>query len=262
MRNIKAVVATIVSTMGLGLAVMPAAHAASLIPQKEGEVKLTNVSCVASTCIDVEKDMGFKVTSLGYDFDNKGPQYGLSRLFVDKSATANNWGFGINFGQQDAGTNTASNQFWYRPVAYQAATANSAPTGNSTPAEGGQLEIGRFLFELGNTFSEVNIDFFDVEDGNFSGILEVNGTPVQQLLAAGPDSNIQSLTLKNVSSFVVQMGKPGPDSIFKQTGDGVRLSGLTVAATVPEPGTIMSLGALAVVGMFGVRRGKKVISAG
>ncbi|MBD2772802.1 LEVG family PEP-CTERM protein [Iningainema tapete] len=261
MRNIKVVVATIFSTMGLGLAVMPAAHAASLIPQQEGEVKLTNVSCVASTCIDVEKDMGFKVTSLGYDFDSKGPQYGLSRLFVDKSATANDWGFGIKFGQQDAGTNTASNQFWYRPVAYQAATANSAPTGNSTPAEGSQLEIGRFKFELGNIFSEVKIDFFDVEDGG-TGILEVNGTPVQQLLAAGPDSNIQSLTLKNVSSFVVQMGKPGPDSIFKQTGDGVRLSGLTVGATVPEPGTVMSLGALAVVGVFGLRRGKKFISAG
>jgi hypothetical protein len=242
------------STLGFGLAAnMPAAHALSLVPQTEGEVKLTNIPCIlnAANCIDTQATMGYTVTSLAYDRDGIGPQYGLSRLFVDKNSTANNWGFGITFPQQDAGTNPALNQYWFRPVAYRGANPNSAPTGN--PAENGQLEVGRYLFNLGQTVSKLTLDFFDVEDANFSGIVQVNGTPFSQLVAAGPDGNINSLTLRDVSSFVVQLGKPGPNSVFSRTGDGVRLQ----ATAVPEPTTTLSLAALAVAGMMGLRQRKK-----
>lgn len=242
------------STLGFGLAAgMPAAHALSLVPQTEGEINLTNISCIvgADQCIDTQETMGYSVTSLAYDNDGTNPQYGLSRLFVDQRSTANNWGFGIKFQEEDAGTNPAFNQYWFRPVAYRGARANSAPTGS--PTEEGQLEVGRYRFNLGQTVSKLTLDFFDVEDANFSGILQVNGTPFSQLVAAGPDGNIKSLTLRDVSSFVVQLGKPGPNSTFSRTGDGVSLQ----ATAVPEPTTTISLAALAVAGMIGLRQRKK-----
>lgn len=262
MHKFNFVAATILgASLSLGVAGgMPTAHAGTLIPQEEGEVKLTNVECIASTCIDTQASYGYKVTSLGYDYDPQNPNFGLSRLFVDKNSTVNNWGFGISFKSQDAGTNPANGEYWFRPVAYYASQAEAQPTGAATPAEGGQLEIGRFKFEFAQTLSELTLGFFDIEDANRTGILEVNGIPVEQLLAAGPDGNMQSLTLKNVSSFVLQLGNPGPDSKFKETGDGVRLSGLT--ASTPEPGTVVSLGALAVAGMFGLRQRRKVSQVG
>jgi PEP-CTERM motif len=256
MQSFNFVAATILGTsLSVSLAAgIPAAQAMSLIPQKEGEIKLTNANCVASTCINTETEFGYKVTSLGYDLDPNSPNYGLSRLFVDKNSTANDWGSGIKFKTIDAGTNPTSSEYWLRPVAYKANSPTASPTG--TPAEEGQLEIGRFKFEFAQVLSELTLELFDIEDAYKTGILEVNGTPLTKLLDKGPDGNIQSLVLKNVSSFVIQLGNPGPNSVFGKTGDGVRMTGL--AASVPEPTTTLGLGALAVAGMFGLRQRKKV----
>ncbi|MUG97049.1 PEP-CTERM sorting domain-containing protein [Scytonema sp. UIC 10036] len=247
MQKFNLVAATILGTsLSIGLAAaMPAAHAVSLIPQQEGEIGLTNLTSVSSTTIDTTS-MGFNVTSL--QFDSK---LGLSRLFVDKNGTENTWGLGIKFGATDLGTNPNSSQYWYRPVAI--GTDNKV-------LEGGQLEVGRFLFNLDKTYEEVSLDFVDVEDNGFSGILEVNGQSVSNLLNAGPNDGTQSLTLKNVKSFVVQMGNSGknysnPNARFA-TGDGVRLSGLGVTKAVPEPTTTLGLGAMAVAGLLGLRRKK------
>jgi len=242
------------SIVGLSIATgMSAAHASSLVPQREGEVKLTNVGCIISApnCIDTDKTLGYTVTSKPYDFDGKAPQYGLSRLFVDNSATANNWGFGISFPKEDAGTNPQPGQNWLRPVAYFGKDANSLPTG--TPAEHSNLEIGQFEFNFDHTVSELKLNFLDVEDKNFSGVLKVNGIDFKKLLPAGPNNSIQSLTLKNVNSFVVQLGKPGPDSVFPNTGDGVDLQ----VSKVPEPTNTVGLVAL-IFGILGLRRNKKV----
>jgi hypothetical protein len=253
----KFIAATILgTTLSVSVAAMSTAQAGSLVPQQEGEIQLSNIGCIASTCIDTQKDYGFKVTSLAYDFNEKNPQYGLSRLFIDRNSTANDWGLGITFGIQDLGTNSPANEYWYRPVAYEATSAEASPTATSTPAESGQLEVGRFLFDLGNTYSEITLDFFDVEDGAFSGILEVNKIPVQQLLAGEANGNTQSITLKDVNSFVVQLGKPGPDSRFDKTGDGVRLSGVTV----PESGNTIGLGILMIAGLLGVQRKKSQVN--
>jgi hypothetical protein len=248
MRNSNFLVTAIVGvTLGLGfVSNMSSAHAGSLIPQKEGEIK-TNLGCIASSCIDTSKDLGYSVTSLGYE-DSEGNQYKASRLFVDKTNTQNNWGFGIKFGKKDAGTNTTENQYWFRPVAVD-------KKGNAV--EKGQLEVGRFQFDFGKVFSEITLNLFDVEDAFKTGVLAINGQKVSQLLNAGADGNTQSITLKNVSSFVLQMGYRGPDSVFAKngTGDGVSLSGLK---TVPEPGNVASLGALAVVGILALRQRKKL----
>lgn len=248
---------TIAAICGLGLGLVagaPAAHAGSFIPQQEGEILLNNTEfngedyeCVADNCIDTSKN-GFSVTSLDYDKDDTDPQYGLSRLFVDTKETINNHGSHIKFATTDAGTNETDGEYWFRSVAYR-----EQADGSYTPEEEGNLEIGRFLFDFDKVYEKIVLDLFDVESSGFSGILEVNGQKVDNmLLDAGANGETQTLTLTNVSSFVLQLGEPQAEGF--STGDGVNLSGIK---SVPEPTTTFSLGALAVAGMFGVKKRQK-----
>ncbi|MEB3219306.1 MAG: LEVG family PEP-CTERM protein [Nostocales cyanobacterium 94392] len=248
-----------ISTLGLGIATasISEAKAASLVPQTEGEIKLTNLDCLdPNNCIDTTTlPLGYTVTSLDYDFDGKGPQFGISRLFADDRTTTNPElnAFGITFKAEDEGTNPLIGQTWFRPVA-NVLDSN----GNLVPFENGRLEVGRFKFDLGKTVGEVRLDFFDTEDENFTGVIEVNGIELagqdllDMLLPAGPDSNIQTLVLKDVKDFVVQLGKPGPDSVFRRTGDGVALT-----VSVPESGTTLGLSVLAVAGLLILKSRKK-----
>ncbi|GAA6615371.1 LEVG family PEP-CTERM protein [Scytonema sp. NUACC26] len=267
MQKFNLVAATILGTsLSMGLAAaMPAAHAMSLIPQQEGEIGLTNMNCIvaAKDCIQTT---GYKVKSLDFnqDFKDDGlkTEFGLSRLFVDKNATQNNWGptnNQVKFTLKDEGTNPISDQYWFRPVAYDT---------KGKVIENGRLEVGKFLFTLDKAYEEVSLDFFDVEDNFFSGILEVNGQSISNLLAGAgkkDDGSTKTLKLKNVSSFVLQLGNPGTNfakdgTRLKKTtfttGDGVRLSGLAVTKAVPEPTTTLGLGAIAAVGLLGLRRKK------
>ncbi|MEM6403469.1 MAG: LEVG family PEP-CTERM protein [Cyanobacteria bacterium P01_A01_bin.45] len=266
MKNIKKLVKTLaaVSTIGLGFATVSVgqAQAVSLVPNQEGEIQLTNpdLQCLdPSYCIDTTTlDFGYSVTSLEYDTDGKGPQFGKSRLFSDDRSTTNDGtdgsfdltGFGISFYGTDEGTNPAVGTNWFRAVAYE--------QGETDPFEDGRLEVGRFKFDFEETANEVRLDYFDVEDAGFSGILEVNGQALSgqqltdMLLPAGPDSNIQTLVLRNVNDLVVQMGNPGPDSVFGSTGDGVSLQ-----VSVPESENVIGLSALAVAGVITLKRRKK-----
>ena len=236
--------------LGLGLvAAAPAANAASLIPQREGEIQLTNLATLDSNQTISTNPFGFKVTSLEFDDAEKpGIEYGLSRLFVDAKGTTNSYGSGtgaVNFGIRDGGTSETDGQFWLRAAAIQK---------DGVASEGGELEVGRFLFEFARELEEITIDFFDVESLG-SGILQVNGQNVtDKKLAKGKDGNIQSLTLNNVSSLVLQLGNTNG----KGQGDGVTIAGVQAVQSVPEPTTTLSLGALAVAGMFGVKKRKKL----
>ena len=262
MKNIKKLVKTLaaVSTIGLGFATVSVgqAQAASLVPNQEGEIQLTNtdLQCLdPSYCIDTTSlDFGYSVTSEIYDTDGEGLQFGRSRLFSDDRSTINDGSngfdltqFGITFLGEDEGTNPQAQTNWFRAVAYE--------EGSNTPFEDGRLEVGRFRFDFEETANEVRLDFFDIEDADFSGIIEVNGQEVDlldMLLPAGPDSNIQTLVLRNVNNFVVQMGKPGPNSTFENTGDGVSL-----AVSVPESENVIGLSALAVAGVITLKRRKR-----
>ncbi len=241
----------IAAIFGLGLgfaAAAPAANAASLIPQREGEIQLTNLQVLDPSKAINTSGLGFKVTSQQFDFDNsQRVNYGFSRLFVDSKGTADTYGTGIGavrFQANDGGTNEAEGQFWLRAAAIQ---------DNGKASQKGELEVGRFLFEFDKMLDEITLDFFDSETSNFSGILEVNGQTVNDFLLAGADGNVQSKTLKNVKSLVLQLGKDDG----KGSGDGVTISGVEVVQSVPEPTTTLSLGALAMVGMFGVKKRKK-----
>ncbi|KST64952.1 LEVG family PEP-CTERM protein [Mastigocoleus testarum] len=243
MRKLSLLVKTlVVSTAGLSvLGSMSAAKAMNLVPQREGEIELTNMSCIVDNadCINT--------TSLGYTVTSKDPvsndNYGFSRLFSDKKSTTNTWGLEINFNQTDEGTNPQTDAFWFRPVAYD---------NNNNVIENGRLEYGVFEFNFAQTANEVKLSFLDVEESPFTGILQVNGDSNSQpiFLPAAGDDETQYLVLNNVDSFVVQLGNPGDNSTkFSSTGDGVNLQ-----VSVPEPGTVLSIGALAIAGMFGLRR--------
>ncbi|MEA5596517.1 LEVG family PEP-CTERM protein [Rivularia sp. UHCC 0363] len=251
-----------ISTLGLGIATasISEAKAASLVPQQEGEIQLTNpdsdVSCITGSCIDTTP-FGYTVKSLDFNINANhpnAPQFGKSRLFVDDRSTPNDYGFGITFkgnSTKDAGTNPDKNEYWLRP---QANILDE--NGNLVAFENGQLEVGLFEFVLQNTVSEVRLDFFDIEDSEFSGIIQkVNGEDVVDiqnlLLEGGKDSNIQTLVLKDVKSFQVQLGKPGPNSNFRKTGDGVSLQ-----VSVPESENVIGLSALAVAGVLTLKRRK------
>ncbi|WP_337885109.1 LEVG family PEP-CTERM protein [Fischerella thermalis] len=251
MQKISTLAKTLIAfSVGLCVAAaMPSAQAASLVPQLEGEVQ-TNLGCLdPNQCIDTTS-LGYTVTSL--DFDGAGG-YGPSRLFVDTRSTSNIYegqGLKVSFGTKDAGTNPALNEYWFRPVAI---------TESGNLPESGQLEVGRFLFEFTEVMSEISLDFFDVEDIG-TAILMLNGEDITDLvLQADKNNGIQSLTLHNVKSFEVQLGNTY-SSKFPKTGDGVNLRGNVVPQPVPEAGTTVSLGALVVVSLFGLRRRGKTAS--
>jgi hypothetical protein len=250
MRNFNFVAVTILGTISSYLVGgMSSAHAMNLIPQREAEIK-TNLGCLTNKCLDTQKELGYTVTSLDYTDSTGKTKYKASRLFADNGKTQNSYGTGINFKAVDEGTNSKSENFWLRPVAVD-------DKGNAV--EDGRLEVGRFKFDFGRVFSQVQLSLFDVEDTLRTGILEINGRSVKELLTSAgkaDDGSTKFLTLKDVSSFVVQIGYRGSDSIWGgTTGDGVYLTG---AKTVPEPGSVVGLGALGMVAVFGLGKRKKV----
>lgn len=260
-----------ISTLGFGLVYStPEAKAFSIVPTTEGEVKLSNVSCLGGSvpCLDPTDqattglDFGYTVESLPYDFDNDSKQFGLSRLFADQQQTANDWGFGIEFLSRDEGTNPGFGEYWFRPVAYNGDAPDALPTTGNV-AENGRLEVGRFKFNFDKPMTKVRLDFFDVEKAGFSGVLEVNGQSVKDLLLpAGPNDGLQSLFLDNVTSLVLQLGNPGPFSDLGDRGDGVLLADFNVqpddTEKVPEPGMTAGLAALTLAGALSLLRRKRV----
>jgi hypothetical protein len=227
----------VISTLSLSLlSGASKAQAGNIVPTTEGEIQLSNVSCYTGSCIDTAS-LGYTVTSLSYD-----PNYKPSLLFSDDPATVNNY-FGITFHDPDVGTNGITGVNWFRPVAINK---------DGTFPEEGDLEVGHYRFDFANTISELELAFFDVEDIG-TKILSVNGNPFNLALAPGVNSNLQKVKLNNVNSFEVKLGNIG--GAFP-TGDGVLLH-----ASVPEPGTTLSLGALAVASIFGLRQRKKTSSA-
>jgi hypothetical protein len=225
-----------------------AANATSLVPTNEGEIALKNNgnTCLsdAANCINTAP-LGYTVESFSYN-----PKYQASLLFSDDSKTQNNYskgGLGITFLKTDEGTTSPAGTTFFKPVALDS---------KGRPVENGRLEVGLFEFVFDKAVNGLELNFFDVEDSGFSGLLEVNGVAVNNLLDGGPDKNFQKLPILNdVKSFKVKLGEPKTKT-FPGTGDGVLLQ-----ASVPEPGNVVSLGVLVVAGVYGLRKGKKASQA-
>ncbi len=233
MKNFKKLVKTLaVSSIGLGIvtASISEAQAASLVPQREGEIK-TNLGCLpGAPCIDTKSELGYTVTSSEFqDFD-------ASRLFSDDRGTVNNYAMGITFVADDEGTRPDAGQYFLRSVAFK----------DGVVFEEGRLEAGLFEFDFGKTISEIKLDFFDVEYANSTKIFV--GGQLVETVANGPDSNIQSVVLKDLSKFTVQLGEAGGKF---GTGDGVSLQ-----VSVPESENVIGLSALAIAGVLTLKRRK------
>ncbi|MBW4600370.1 MAG: LEVG family PEP-CTERM protein [Calothrix sp. FI2-JRJ7] len=247
--------AKILAAATFGLSVLTfasTASATSLVPNIEGEIKTTNLGCLSNaTCIDTtnaaQSPFTYKVTSIPFD-----SKFTESLLFVDNRATSNSYSvgsLGITFGTTDAGTNPPKGQYWFRPVARRIDKNN-----NISIPESGQLEIGQFFFDfLDKEVDSLTLELFDVEDKDITKILKVNGLAPNPAIVAAERQNgkIQRVTIKEVKNFQIQLGNPN-SAKFPTTGDGVAMR------SVPEPATLISLGALAVAGMFGTRQRRKI----
>ncbi|MEM9925265.1 MAG: LEVG family PEP-CTERM protein [Cyanobacteria bacterium P01_D01_bin.50] len=245
MRRLKVIAA--ICGVGLGFAASaPAAHAGSFnfIPQEETEIE-TDLGCLDPTqCKSID---GVTINSLDIDPND---DFGQSRLFVDKKGTDNSYTDGsisISFDDEDTGTNEDGG-YWLRAAAIK---------NDGTTPQNGQLETGLFEFVFDDTVDKITLDFFDIEgSAGETGIVSLNGTAYDSVLTPGDDN---AVTLENVNSFTIRLGDY---TSFDGNGDGVTLSGFKTsrqfAKAVPEPTTTFSLGALAVAGMFGVKKRKKL----
>jgi hypothetical protein len=222
------------STVTVGL-IAPSASAMSLVPQEEGEVELTNIGALGGLVGPAVTlpDLIASVESLA------NPDNTFSRLFVDDLDTDNDYG-SIQF---DSEQGTFPSGFWYRPSEVQEAK--------------GQLEVGTFKFTFKETLPELTVRYFDTEsfpttgipeffaDADTDGILVSGVNPVP----AGEDGNIYTQTWEDVSFITLKLGNDTPGGL----GDGVSFQ----LESVPEPGTVLGLGTLAMAGGLGLRKRNK-----
>jgi hypothetical protein len=226
------------ATVATGVFASPAL-AFDFVPQQEGEID------VGLGCYDgcIELDPIFEsIISLG-----DATTGSRSRLFVDNLDTKSTYNSGQTvFKQKDAGTNWGG--FFFRPSEYNESTGYAE--------EKGQLEVGTFQFNFSQTLAEFNIDFFDTESWESTGITAINGVAVTpDWLAKGKDGNVQSRSLFNVDSVTIKFGFDKSSG----TGDGVnfKMSGQPApGAGVPEPTTIIG-GLIASAGMAAARKRAK-----
>ncbi|EDX71383.1 PEP-CTERM putative exosortase interaction domain protein [Coleofasciculus chthonoplastes PCC 7420] len=222
------------STVTVGL-IAPSASALSLVPQEEGEVELLNIDDLGGLVGPAVTlpDLIASVKSLA------NPDGTFSRLFVDDLSTANDYGI-VQLQAGDIGTVPPG--FWYRP--------------SEVEEENGQLEVGTFKFMFTETLPELTVRYFDTESSNTTGVpdffadADTDGTLLfgENPVPAGENANIYTQTWENVSFITLKLGKDTAG-----TGDGVDFQ----LETVPEPGTVLGLGALAMAGAFGLRKRNK-----
>jgi hypothetical protein len=232
-----AVLGSAIALLGIGISA-PAASAINLVPQQEGEIQLTGMTCLtgAGNCIELDPSIFDSVVS---EIDSSTGT--KSYLFVDAKGTSNVYNDTVNdvtfnFGATDLGTTEPADQFWFRPVAVNA---------DGSLMEGGELEVGTFTFDFAKTLSELTLSFFDTEKANGTSftVYSAGRAPEEFVVEAGPNSNIREFTLSEVEKLTLNLGER-----YGRTGDGVNFQ----AVTVPEPS--MVVGAIAALIGGGVLR--------
>ena len=241
LRNTGAV-AALVTTSALATGFLaPSASAMSIVPQQETEID------VGLGCLDATKCLSdltpYWIKSIESQVDTTTGT--KSRLFVDNLLTANTYGTSpfVKFkAAGDEGTTPVG--FWYRPSEVDA---------NGQGEEQGRLEVGTYKFTFTKIIPELTVTYFDTESNPTTGFLDTDGTLVSgvNLLPAGADGNTQYQILKNVSFITLKLGV----DYASGTGDGVDFQ--LDKESVPEPGAAVGLGALGLMGIFGLRKRNK-----
>ncbi|MGB3535171.1 MAG: LEVG family PEP-CTERM protein [Microcoleaceae cyanobacterium] len=224
----KSVLAVTTASIALG-SFATQASAVDLTPSEEGEV---NVGLDIDGAEYLDNNSFTFIDSIVSEVDaSTGSR---SRLFIDDLTTQNTYTGGIRLKSKDAGTNHTG--MWFRPSEFA----------DGQSEESGQLEVGTFTFNFNTVFEDLNINWFDTESNNTTGVTAINGQTLDSpdWVAKGSNGNIFTQTFANVQSITLKLGNDSPNG----TGDGVnfQLSGNPVPASVPEPAT---LGGLAVVGL-------------
>ncbi|HBB33674.1 MAG TPA: PEP-CTERM sorting domain-containing protein [Cyanobacteria bacterium UBA8803] len=237
LRNTSTVAALVAASTAATAFLAPSASAVSLVPQEETEID------VGLGCLDGTKCLTdltpYLIQSIVSETDSTTTT--KSRLFVDNLLTANIYG-SVFLAAGDAGTNPAG--YWFRP------SENGNPV-----EETGQLEVGTYTFTFTDIIPELKIAYFDAEGlgADETKVLATNGTLISGInpVPSGPNGNIQYQTWANVKTITLKLGK----DTLSGTGDGVDFQ--LEAAAVPEPGAGVGLGALALMGIWGLRKRNK-----
>lgn len=168
-----------------------------------------------------------------------------SRLFMDNLLTDNTYsdpvtGETVILGAGDLGTNPSG--FWFRP---------------STDEEQGRLEVGTYKFTFAQKLTELDFTFYDAERWRRTGVVALNGVEINQFYPGHGNNGQTTKTFFNVDSITLKLGYDNPEE--GESGDGVDfqlVARLPVPMGVPEPSTVLGLGAVAAMGALGLRKGK------
>lgn len=230
LRNTGAVAALVTtSALATGFLAPSASAYVSLVPQDETEIDV-GLGCLTADCLtDLTP---YWIQSIESLVDSSTGT--KSRLFVDLLGTENTYG-SVMLGEIDGGTNPGG--YWFRP--------SETNADGSAGEEKGQLEVGTYKFIFTKIIPELKIAYFDNETGGVTGILPANFIP------AGPNGNIQYQTLFNVKEVTLKLG----NDTVSGTGDGVSFQ--LYKKAVPEPSAAVGLGALGLMGIFGLRKRNK-----
>lgn len=166
-----------------------------------------------------------------------------SRLFMDNLLTENIYtdpvtGETVILLDGDRGTNPEG--YWFRP---------------STDEEEGRLEVGTYKFTFAQTLTELDFTFYDAERWRQTGVVAINGEEVNQFYRGHGNNGQTTETFLNVDSITLKLGVDFPEE--DRSGDGVDFQLVArLPVDVPEPSTVLGLGAVAAMGALGLRKRK------
>ncbi|MEQ9370878.1 MAG: LEVG family PEP-CTERM protein [Coleofasciculus chthonoplastes F3-SA18-01] len=250
------------STVTVGL-MAPSASAIELLPPQDMETEINvGVTGSASGCLDANKcidpsEIPWIASIESLVDETSGTK---SRLFIDlfqfggdplqeeEDSVYNGGSLGTaTLKSKDIGTTPGG--AWFRP--------SETNADGSVGEEQGQLEVGTYEFKFTKLIPELTIKYFDTETSGTTGVpnffaealtdgMLISGDNPVPL---GEDGNLYYQTWKDVSEITLKLGKD-----TAATGDGVDFQ---LIKNVPEPGTVLGLGALAMAGAFGLRKRNK-----
>jgi len=241
------------STVTVGL-MAPSASAIELLPPQDLETEINvGVTGSPSGCLDASKciDPSFLpwIESIESLVDETSGT--KSRLFIDilgEETVYDGGDLGIaDLKKKDRGTTPSG--AWFRP--------SETNADGSVGEEQGQLEVGTYEFKFTKIIPELTIKYFDTESSGTTGVpnffaealtdgMLISG---ENPVPLGEDGNLYYQTWENVSEITLKLGKDTGG-----TGDGVDFQ---LIKDVPEPGTVLGLGTLAMASAFGLRKRNK-----